>query len=322
MAGGGGGGGASSEEIVVVGEIVPARAEGRLTVFPGIPVPPGIGWWGDANLYYTPYKGNHISLFTGVEWKDYTFPEISIPNGALGDLSIYDVYAYDAGGGNVALEFSDVWDEWYERSEDIAYQDGVAVKVSDPTRRLLGTILTTPTGSPSKLVDSTSARLISNLYNAVPLSMITCDGFVDVDAETLVHFVPSDNTWTFFMPTFNIGNYGAWVLSEPRMVHLEAVYSIKNVDADSIGCAISISVGVEHDTQSLNDVLAEVRKDGVTKFDGSLQLDSMRPIGGCQGYQSFFAKGKSHSMDIIASDEFHGGTHSKPATYMAGWIAN
>ena len=298
----------------------PSRIEGRLSVFSGIPVPPDFGAFSDT-LYYMPYKGDHISLLRGGQWRDCTFGQISIPKTGLGNLEIHDVYAFAAPGNVVTLELGLAWDEFYDRDVDpITYVDGIAVRASDNTRRLIGTIMTSPNG---QFVDSTSARFVSNLYNAVPLPMNTCDGYVNVDAETLVPFSSPDDVWKFFMPTFNIGNYVDWVLCEPRNVSLKVAFSLKNIDADALGCAISIGVGPEHGTQTLDDVIGEIRNDsGEVTWAGSLQVESMRPLGSCQGYQSFFLKGKTHSMDVIASDAFHGGTSAKISTYIMGWIDN
>ena len=299
--------------------VIPSRAEGRLSVFSGVPIPTGSGGYSD-NLYYMPFNGNHISLFKEGRWQDFVFSQIQISKAGLNPLEIHDVYAYGL-GNDVILELGLAWDEWYDRDVDpITYLDGIAVRASDPTRRLIGTIMTTPE---AQFVDSSSARFTSNLYNTVSLPMGTCDGYVNVDAETVVPFTPPDNTWTFFMPTFNIGNYVDWILCEPRNVSLRVVFCLKNIDADSVGCAVAIGVGPEHGTQTPSDIIVGIRRDGApTEWQGCVPYDSMRPLGSCQGYQTFFASGKTHSMGVLASDAFHGGTKATPATYIEGWINN
>src|SRR5260221_14371485 len=69
--------------------------EGRLTVVSGQPIPISVDINGKpiqirtgANgtvLYYTPYKGNRITLFYRGDWKLYSFSEFSITNLGLGD---------------------------------------------------------------------------------------------------------------------------------------------------------------------------------------------------------------------------------------------
>jgi hypothetical protein len=84
---------------------LPGLCEGRLTLTSNDPT--NMGDRNSANLYYTPYTGNGISLYNGFRWKPYTFDEISISVPQFYGR-LYDVWAVD-NAGELALELI-AWD--------------------------------------------------------------------------------------------------------------------------------------------------------------------------------------------------------------------
>jgi hypothetical protein len=79
---------------------------GRLTLESGVPISTS-DQLAKTTLYWTPYKGNRMDLYTGSVWERKTSAEISIavPSEVF---RIYDVYAYN-NAGTVALELT-AWD--------------------------------------------------------------------------------------------------------------------------------------------------------------------------------------------------------------------
>jgi hypothetical protein len=85
--------------------------------------------------------------------------------------AIYDVFAYlsNTSTGAVSLELSSAWMSDTARMDSVSLLDGVYVKSSNNTRRLLGTIRAISGGFYTE--DSRSRRFIWNLYNMVPMAM-------------------------------------------------------------------------------------------------------------------------------------------------------
>lgn len=110
-------------------------AGGRLTLTTATPVMTADST-SSATLYYTPYRNNLITLYTGSVWKTIIFSELSLSLSALN--GVYDVFAYD-NSGTVALEAL-AWTSTTARATALAYQDGRLVKSGAATRRYLGTI--------------------------------------------------------------------------------------------------------------------------------------------------------------------------------------
>ena len=138
----------------------PRLCEGRLTVNSGVPInTTNIG--NATTIYFTPYIGNRISLFNGVDWVLDTFTEISIALGTLtADLS-YDLFAYDS-GGTVLFDSPLAWTNGTTRATALAYQDGILVKNGDATRRYIGSFYTINT---TETADTSTKRLVWNYYN-------------------------------------------------------------------------------------------------------------------------------------------------------------
>lgn len=134
---------------------------GRLTLTSGTPVTTA-NVTAAATVYFTPYKGNNISLYNGNGWVRYAFSELSLALGTISSGKPYDVFLYD-NAGTLTLELL-AWTNGTTRATALAYQDGVLCKTGALTRRYLGTFYTTATTTTE---DSTSYRYLYNYYNRV-----------------------------------------------------------------------------------------------------------------------------------------------------------
>jgi hypothetical protein len=110
-------------------------ADGRLTITSGVPV---VSSSFGSTLYYTPFRGNRMSLYSGSIWQILTFSELSLAVNTLTNDKPADIWAYN-NGGVVALDFT-VWTNATTRATALTIQDGVIVKSGATTRRYLGTV--------------------------------------------------------------------------------------------------------------------------------------------------------------------------------------
>ena len=80
--------------------------EGRLTLTSAVPVTSS-DVTGASTIYFTPYKGNGLTLFNGTRWKRYTFEQLSlaVPSAIF---RVYDRFVYD-NSGTLTLEDT-AWD--------------------------------------------------------------------------------------------------------------------------------------------------------------------------------------------------------------------
>lgn len=138
----------------------PGVCEGRLTLATGVPVTDVTG---ATTVYFTPYQGSKVALYSGSTWSLYTLTERSLALGTLTNDLPYDVFLYN-NSGTLTLEFL-AWTNKTTRATALVAQDGVLSKTGALTRRYLGTFHTTATTTTE---DSLSKRFLWNYYNRVP----------------------------------------------------------------------------------------------------------------------------------------------------------
>ncbi len=154
--GGGGGGGTDIYGV----------CNGRLTLTSGTPVTTS-DVTAATTIYFTPYKGNQIGLYSGATWNLFAFSEISLSlSGYTADKN-YDIWVYN-NSGTVTLD-STVWTNDTTRATALTTQDGVYVKSGATTRRYLGTIRIT--GTTGQCEDSENKRYVWNYYNRTVRSL-------------------------------------------------------------------------------------------------------------------------------------------------------
>jgi hypothetical protein len=148
-------------------DLIPVSAapfvNGRLTLETAVPVSLS-DQTAKTTIYFTPYLGNQIGLYSGTAWAALSFSEVSLALGTLTANTNYDVFAYN-NAGTLALELSASWTSDIARADALTLQDGVYVKSGAPTRRYLGSFRTV---SATTTEDSVVNRFVFNYYNRVP----------------------------------------------------------------------------------------------------------------------------------------------------------
>lgn len=152
----------------------PSRTGFRLSLTSGTPVTTS-DVTGAGTLYYTAYTDNRVTRYdTTGTWDIHTPDEMSLNLGtAVGGSAItsgknYDVFVYYSGGAasvNISLELSAAWTNDTTRADALTRVNGVWVKSSDNTRRYVGTIRASGSGTTE---DSAANRFVYNYYNPVP----------------------------------------------------------------------------------------------------------------------------------------------------------
>ena len=154
-------------------QALPPLAQGRLTLISGEPVPDADITLGET-LYFTPYRGNTISLYLGGNWEAFQFPELSLGlSGMLRGIP-YDVFL-EADENGLKLTTSSWGTTSARPSGMLSRVDGVRVAAGDRGRRYLGTIALNDAGYGE---DSQSERLLWNENHRLPrplLSRLTTD---------------------------------------------------------------------------------------------------------------------------------------------------
>lgn len=137
--------------------------EFRLTLTTGNP----IGSAGAATtLFFSPYKGNRISLFDGTNWNMRSSAEFSIAVPAT-TSQMYDVFCFD-NAGVPTLELL-AWTNDTTRATALTTQNGVLCKTGALTRRYVGSMRTTTVSGQTE--DTTLNRFVWNYYNRIPRVM-------------------------------------------------------------------------------------------------------------------------------------------------------
>jgi hypothetical protein len=144
---------------------------GRLTLTTATPVTTA-DVTAATTLYYTPFRGNVIALYSGSAWVYRTFTELSITLASLTANLPYDVFVYD-NASTATLELT-AWTNTTTRATALVTQDGIYVKTGATTRRYVGTICIT--GTTGQCEDSAAKRLVWNYYHRVPKIVRVLDG--------------------------------------------------------------------------------------------------------------------------------------------------
>lgn len=239
----------------LAGLLLSSTCQGRLTLESGIAVST-TNQAAKTNLYFTPYGGEHVSLFDGTRWKLYAFSEVTLALGTLTSGKNYDVFLYD-NAGTLTLELSAAWTNDTTPADSIANQNGIAVKSGATTRRWLGTIRTTSTTTTE---DSLTKRFVWNLYNRTPRHLLVTE---------------TADTWSYLTNTVRQANGNA-----ANKVEYVVGLSLERVEAKVLAsCALTgnstlgakVGVGVDSTT-----ALSNIRQVGYNSNAGGL----FGPIGG------------------------------------------
>lgn len=149
-----------------LGTAGPKIPQGRLTLTSGQP-----GTTADVSavtdLFYTPFNGNRINLYTASVWTELVFTEYTLALGTVTSGLPYDIFAYN-NSGVLALE-KVAWASGTTRSTGLTYQDGLPTKSGDATRLYLGTIVPTST---TQMESSKTKRFVWNRFNQIQMPLL------------------------------------------------------------------------------------------------------------------------------------------------------
>lgn len=147
--------------------VKPSIANGRLTLAAGIPVSETDITMAET-VYFTPFNGNEIALFTGGEWEVFSFGELSLPLSGMTNGLPYDLFL-SANRDGLSLSMMP-WGSPSARLTTLIYHDGVKVSAADRGKRYLGTIALNAAGYGE---DSATGRLLWNENNRVNRPMLS-----------------------------------------------------------------------------------------------------------------------------------------------------
>lgn len=219
---------------------IPSLCNGRLTVASGTPVTTSD--LASGTLYFTPYEGNQVALFTGTTWNVLTFTEISLNLSALTSHHNHDIFLYD-NAGTLTLE-AVAWSNNTIRATPLVRQDAIYVKSGATTRRYLGTIRTTV----GQTIDTFQKRFVYNESKPVMRKVVV--------KETTGSWTYGTNAWR---PANNnsancveivVGNVGT-------IIDLNLACRMHGGGAGS-----SQSIGYDSTTSSIADLFMSCSTDG------------------------------------------------------------
>jgi hypothetical protein len=205
--------------------------DGRLTLTSGTPVTSS-DVTAATTIYFCPYVGNQIALYSGTAWVMHTFSELSLSLAADNASTIYDVFCYSNSG--VATLEKLAWTNDSTRATALTRLNGVLVKSGATTRRYLGSYRTTTAAGQSE--DSLAKRYVWNAQHRVTRPMQRCE---------------TTASWTYTTATFRQANGStANQLDFIQGVIEEAViaHTVTAGANTSIGVQLNSAIGVNSTT--------------------------------------------------------------------------
>lgn len=171
----------------LVGPLIKTLCNGRLSLTTAVPVTIG-DVTAAATLYWVPYQGNEVAIYSGTAWVAFPLAELSIaaPTGAN---QVADVFL-NYNSGTPALQLTN-WTNDTTRATALTTQDGILVKSGATTHRYVGTVRTV---TASQLNDSFALRHVWNYYHRLPRQM---------------RVVEATDTWSYNTATWRQANAGA-----------------------------------------------------------------------------------------------------------------
>jgi len=230
---------AASTVVPSVSPLLKSLSQGRLSLTTGVPVTTS-DVTAATTLYWVPYGGNQIALYTGSVWVVFNQAQLSIAVPAT-TATVYDVFM-DYASGTPALLLA-AWNSATARHAAGIYatllptQDGVYVQSTDgtainATRRYLGSFRTT--GVSGQTEDSLTKRFVWNYYNRV--------------ARELKRIETTD-AWTYTTATWQQANAAAANKFEIVIGVAEDAISITLFAASSnTNALVNRSVGIGEDS--------------------------------------------------------------------------
>jgi hypothetical protein len=162
--------------------------EFRLTVVTNTPIPT-LDYTARSTLYYTPFRGDMLTLYTGTGMRRVRSAELSVALSGLTSAKVYDVVLYYNSSGVLKLDLMPAWTNdttrssgltpkqgsstaglWVNTSSFTSVINGDSVAANKATH--VGTIYTTATTTTE---DSRAKRFVWNRYNRVQRPLFITD---------------------------------------------------------------------------------------------------------------------------------------------------
>lgn len=166
----------------------PAICNGRLTTESGQPIST-TNRTSQGTIYFTPYEGQSIALWTPSRWKLYRLTERSLALSVANNRN-YDIFIYD-NAGTLTLERSAPWTDDFNRAGTLKRLDGVLVSDSDETRRYIGSIRGTGANITE---DSETRRFVWNYCNRVDRTLRNSSSASHTYASSTLRYFNNSNT--------------------------------------------------------------------------------------------------------------------------------
>jgi hypothetical protein len=202
------------------------------------------------SVFFNPYMGNRIALFSGSSWGIFPFSSTSLSLVLTSANTNYDVFCY-LNGSSPALELAG-WGDGGTRGFSLTTQDGVVVKSGATTRRYLGTIRTHTAG---QCADTLTRRFVWNYYNRVRRQMVvintsshnysgTARKWNNSDTNNLLEYVTGfdiDASHYSYRGAITAGANGSYALIAHYVdgVEIDSAYRIGNYNANQIMSGVS-----------------------------------------------------------------------------------
>lgn len=152
------------------GQALYAACQGRLTLTTGVPVTTA-DVSGAGTVYWSPYMGNRVWLYSGTIWTSFAPGELSIALSGGTASRPHDVFM-DYNGGTPQMVLT-AWTNDTTRATALAQQNGILVKSGATGQRYLGTIYL---DASKQCADSMAKRHVWNMYNRKPRPMRVLEG--------------------------------------------------------------------------------------------------------------------------------------------------
>ena len=159
----------TSQVAAIIDPRIKTLSNGRLTLSTGVPVTVG-DVTAATTVYWTPYLGNEIALYSGTAWVTFAQAELSVAVPSTTNTA-YDVFVtYSAGVPALSVT---AWTNLTTRATALTTQDGIYVLTGDATQRYVGSFRTT--GVSGQTESSAVKRYLWNYYNRVDLELFVAD---------------------------------------------------------------------------------------------------------------------------------------------------
>lgn len=123
--------------VAAASTVITSTADGRLSLSSSDPLGEASG---AATLYYLPFTGETVALYSGSTWAYHSIPSAGVSVALSGGTASkpHDVFLYD-NSGTLTLELV-AWTDDTNRATALAQQDTVYVKSGATTRRYVGSV--------------------------------------------------------------------------------------------------------------------------------------------------------------------------------------